>query len=261
MGPEIIYEDEDLLVLDKPAGIVVDRSSTRRERETIQDWVEGNIKNQKSNIKNINKNLNIREYLDRVGIVHRLDKETSGVLLVAKTAEAFGELQSQFKNRTIKKTYLALVHGRVVPAEGEISAPVARTPWNKERQGIVPGGREAKTRYKLLTTYNLFHFVSQASQGKQSEIYSLLEVYPKTGRTHQIRVHLKYLGYPIVSDEFYAGGKTARSDRQWCPRLFLHAAKISFLHPVTNRRIEFTSVLPADLEKVLRRLRELKDIS
>ena len=174
--------------------------------------------------------------------MHRLDKETSGILIVAKTKKAFENLQQQFKDRKISKTYTALVHGQVEPKEGTIEAPVGRLPWRRDRFGVLPGGREATTGYKVREYY---------------KDYTLLELKPKTGRTHQIRIHLKHLGHPVVADTFYAGRKTARADRLWCPRLFLHASGISFTHPETGKEISFKSKLPADLLQVLTNLKKV----
>lgn len=232
MEPKIIFEDEFILVIDKPAGWIVNDASTTNGQPTLQSWIAKNFKFQIANDK-----------LFRSGIVHRLDKETSGLLLVAKTKEVFENLQAQFKNREVKKTYTALVHGKVAPLDssasngvGIIKAPVGRLPWRRDRFGVLPGGREATTRYKVIRYYDI-----------KNENFTLLELYPQTGRTHQIRIHLKYLGHPIVSDEFYAGRKTARNDRKWCPRLFLHAGKIAFKHPINGERLEFVSDLPNDL--------------
>ena len=182
-----------------------------------------------------------REFRD--GIVHRLDKETSGILLIAKTKEAFERLQAEFKGREVKKTYIALLHGKVTPTEGEISATVGRLPWRRDRFGVIPGGRESKSLYKVLNFY----------PGNNAG-HSLVEFHPQTGRTHQIRIHSKYIGHAIVADEFYAGRKTARNDRLWCPRLFLHASSIKFIHPETEKEIEFKSELPQDLSDVLTKL-------
>ena len=183
--------------------------------------------------------------LMRNGIVHRLDKETSGILLIAKTKASFEELQRQFKERIVHKTYIALVHGRVERGEvdGVIDAPVGRLPWRRDRFGVLPDGREAVTEYKKIDDYVL-----------ENDKFSLLELKPKTGRTHQIRIHLKHIGHPIVADEFYAGRKTARHDRKWCPRLFLHAGGITFLHPITRKEISFKSDLPQDLSVALANL-------
>lgn len=230
MEPQVIFEDEEILVLEKPAGMVVNRVESTKG-ETVADWVEDKLKIKIEKFK---------DFYERSGVVHRLDKETSGLLLVAKTPSAFLELQRQFKERVVKKRYLALVHGKVEPSEGEIKAPVGRLPWNREKFGVLPGGREATTKYKVIKLYTI-----------NSTPYTLLELSPETGRTHQIRIHLKYLGYPIVGDSFYAGRKTARQDRIWCPRLFLHAAYLGFYRPTTQKWLEFKSELPEDLTLVL----------
>ena len=232
MPPSIIFEDVSLLVVDKPSGWIVNESESARG-DILQSWLA----------KMDYPVAGSREF--RSGIVHRLDKETSGILLVAKTPEAFRSLQSQFKERKVQKSYLTLVHGLPKPGEGEILAPVGRLPWRRDRFGILPGGREAATSYKTSGTYK---------RGKED--YSMIEAYPKTGRTHQIRIHLKYLGHPVVGDEFYAGRKTARKDRTWCPRLFLHAAQIEFNHPQSGERVSFSSPLPDELKKALSSLKE-----
>jgi 23S rRNA pseudouridine1911/1915/1917 synthase len=233
MEPKVIFEDNELLVLDKPSGWIVNVAQTTKGQKVLQTWIKNNVKSPISDNR-----------FFRSGIVHRLDKETSGILLVAKTEEAFRSLQGQFKERIVGKTYTALAHGKVEPKEGKINAPVGRLPWNRERFGVIPGGRNAETAYKVTTYYTL-----------HSACYALLELYPKTGRTHQIRVHLKHLGYPVVADEFYAGRKRSRSDRMWCPRLFLHASAISFKHPKTNKEISLSSPLPGDLSGALKKLK------
>jgi len=233
LTPKVLFEDSELLVIDKPSGIVVDRNNTSGDG-TVEEWAERRVKG-----------------VQRAGIVHRIDKETSGVLVIAKTPEVFRELQRQFKAREVEKTYVALVHGRVVPPEGVIRAPVGRLPWNRERFGVLPGGREAETKYKVLSIENKQSLTSLRVSDKKEEEFSLVEFYPKTGRTHQIRVHAKSLGHPVVGDTFYAGRKTSRNDRKWCPRLFLHAAKITFTHPGTGERMTVEAPLPEELKKVL----------
>ena len=257
MEPKIVFEDESILVLEKPAGMVVNRAETTAVGITVQDWVENYLKiqNPKSKTQNKSKILNSNDqnnFLNRAGIVHRLDKETSGLLLAAKTPRAFESLQRQFKERKVKKRYLALVHGKVAPEEGEIKAPVGRLPWNRERFGVFPGGREAETKYKVIRYQEppTSHPKPRASLGFGAG-FSLLELSPRTGRTHQIRVHLKYLGHPVVADEFYAGRKTSREDRKWCPRLFLHASYLGFFRPKTGKWREFESELPEELKKVI----------
>jgi len=250
MKPEIVFEDEEILIIDKPAGMVVNRAESVKG-ETVQDWVERYLKtlSTKHEIRNGSTSSPL-EFARRAGIVHRLDKETSGLLIIAKTPEAFVNLQKQFKERRVEKHYLALVHGQVEPNEGEIRAPVGRLPWNREKFGVLAGGRSARTKYKILKLLNRSDLLP-GQTSKREEILTLLELKPKTGRTHQIRVHLKYWGHPIVADDKYAGRKTNRKDREWCPRLFLHAAYLAFIHPKTNKRVEFALSLPQDLKKAL----------
>lgn len=230
MEPKVLFENSSLLVLDKPSGWVVNEAKTTGKNPVVQTWLKENFQFPISNIK---------EY--RNGIVHRLDKETSGVLVVAKTKKAFEDLQRQFKERKVIKTYAALVHGRVEPTDGEIDAPVGRLPWNRERFGVLPGGRTAFTKYKVNNYYK-----------KDDEEYSLLEALPRTGRTHQIRIHLKHINHPIVSDEFYAGRKRARADREWCPRLFLHASALTISH--SGEKHDIKSKLSSDLSNALKLL-------
>lgn len=242
----IIFEDNSMLVIDKPAGVTVNKSETTIHEMTIQDWVEDKLKiplpiaaNKKDKIDTFNAQ---EVFLSRAGIVHRLDKETSGILLVAKKIEAFENLQKQFKERTVKKTYISLAHGKITPDEGEINVPVGRLPWNRKQFGIIPGGRESKTLYKVLKYYSV---------PKSKEILTLVELYPQSGRTHQIRVHLKYIGHPVFADFLYAGRKTSRKDRLLLSRVFLHAAKIIFAHPETGEEMSFASDLPPELLEVL----------
>lgn len=236
--PKVLFENDYLLVIDKPAGFIVNEAATTGDTPVLQSWISQNF------------NFEIAKSQEfRSGIVHRLDKETSGILLIAKTEQAFYNLQKQFKNRVVKKTYLALTHGIVMPENGELKATVGRLPWRRDRFGVIPGGREAITNYRLIAKYQL---------SNSEEKFSLVEFYPQTGRTHQIRIHAKYLGHPIVSDEFYAGRKTSRKDRKWCPRLFLHASSISFNDPVTNVVKSFKTDLPQELETAIRLLTKFK---
>ena len=240
MDIKIIYEDQDILVVDKPSGMTVNRSDTTKEEETVQDWIE-----KKFSIFNFQFSIDKEsDFSKRGGIVHRLDKETSGILLIAKNPKSFLNLQQQFKQRKVNKVYIALVHGFVKPEDGEINIPVGRLTWNRKRFGVVAGGREAVTKYKVLSIKYL------VSDGKKEPL-SLLKLYPKTGRTHQIRVHLKYFGHPVFSDPLYGGRKTARKDRKVFPRLFLHACEISFQHPKTNKIISLKSLLPQELVNFL----------
>lgn len=231
MEPKIIFEDKYILVIDKPSGWITNSSSTAKEQPVVEKWLQENFQFPIFNFR-----------LARHGIVHRLDKETSGVLVVAKTKNAFDRLQIEFKERKVQKTYIALLHGKL-EGEGKIEAEIGRLPWRRERFGVFPGGRKSETKYKVIKFY-------PAERGG----VSLVEFFPKTGRTHQIRVHAKYIGHAIVSDEFYAGRKTARNDRKFCPRLFLHASKIKFIHPQSGKLVEFESDLPDDLREVLQSL-------
>src|SRR5947209_8201310 len=149
MIPSIVFEDDFFIAINKPSGMIVNKADTTKNESTVQDWVEELYPRQipsglteKTENGDYNKTY---EFYNRSGIVHRLDKETSGILLIAKTAESFAELQNQFKERTVKKKYIALAHGRVVPEDGEIRAPIGRLEWNRKRFGVVSGGREAMT--------------------------------------------------------------------------------------------------------------------
>jgi 23S rRNA pseudouridine1911/1915/1917 synthase len=234
MNLPVLFEDDTFLAINKPPGIVVNRAQSVTSK-TVQDWMEERIIHDEQKITDENK-----DFFDRAGIVHRIDKETSGILLIAKTPQSFIELQRQFKERLIKKTYLAIVHGTVVPESGEIRAPVGRLPWNKERFGIVPGGKESVTRYTVTKVFT-----------KDGEPFSFVELRPETGRTHQIRVHMKYMNHPILGDYLYAGRKTSRDDRQWAMRVMLHAWKLVCMHPTSGVPIEITAPIPDDMNSII----------
>lgn len=242
----VLYEDTDLLVINKQAGITVNRSQTTMGEKTVQDLVEEYLKIGGIVAKNEDSEGDeevVSDFKGRSGIVHRIDKETSGILLIAKNEKAFVNLQSQFKQREVHKTYLALAHGRVAPEKGEINVPVGRLPWNRRQFGVVAGGRESITFYEVMDYYR--------TNDKKRDLVTMVKLKPITGRTHQIRVHLQYLGYPIFSDFLYAGRKTQREDRKLLERVFLHAAEISFLHPGTSVRMELIAPLPPELESVM----------
>ena len=213
---KIIYEDDDLLVVEKPAGLVTTKEN-KNEKNTLEDYLMENKKNS----------------LPRNGIVHRLDKGTSGLILVAKTEKAFVDLKNQFKTRTIKKKYFCLVSGDV-SFEGEIDAPINRSKYSFGKFAVDTEGKAARTLFKLISKYK-----------KNNTIYSLLDVDLKTGRTHQIRVHFNYLRWPLVGDKVY-GGET-----DLLKRPFLHSHKVTFTHPTTGKEMTFNSELPEDLVKVL----------
>lgn len=231
---KVVFENDDLFVIDKGAGITVNKSDTSTKQVTLQDLIDQEDM--------IDKNDNDEEFLKRSGIVHRLDKETSGLIIVAKNSIAFRALQEQFKERKVEKSYLALAHGEVIPMEGEISAPVGRLPWNRKRFGVLAGGRESLTPYRVIALYK------SVSSG---EILSFINLFPKTGRTHQIRVHLKFINHPIFGDPLYGGRKIAKEDRKLLPRVFLHAEKLSFFDPKTKEEIVLNSALPTELKDLL----------
>ncbi|OGG06079.1 hypothetical protein A3D05_04235 [Candidatus Gottesmanbacteria bacterium RIFCSPHIGHO2_02_FULL_40_24] len=233
MKISVIYEDDDLLVIDKPSGMIVNKAETVTE-ETVADWA-----GKKLNLPG--KSGDKSDFTNRSGIVHRLDKDTSGLLLIAKNKKAFDKLQEQFLKRTVKKKYIALVHGRLPDSTNIIKAPVGRLPWNRRKFGVLAAGRDAETKIKVKS------FFKKGPGNK----YTLLEAEPVTGRTHQIRIHLKHIFHSIVSDRLYSGRKTLKQDEKIFPRLFLHACRLSFIHPVTTELITVTSPMPSDLEKAL----------
>lgn len=251
MDIPILFEDDTLVVVNKPPGIVVNRAQSVKEK-TVQDWAHAYlhieappivpkavINDDGSVIRDIP-----AEFASRAGIVHRIDKETSGCLVIAKTADAFDHIQRQFKDRTIQKVYLAIVHGELVPEEGEVRAPVGRLPWSPEHFGIMPGGKEAVTQYKVRRLW-------MRAVGKLRDPLSLVELHPLTGRTHQIRVHMKHINHPIVSDYLYAGRKVARADRLWAPRIMLHAWKIQCMHPASGSQLALEAPIPDDMNRII----------
>jgi len=179
----------------------------------------------------------------RPGIVHRLDRDTSGLLVVAKTESALENLSDQFRDRTVFKSYVALVHGRMSAGSGKIDQPLARDRSNRTRMAVVRGGRNALTLYRVRQGFDRF---------------TLLDVELKTGRTHQIRVHLAWLKHPVVGDETYGGGRDntiqdpqLRARIRHLKRHFLHAEKLGFRHPATNEFVKFECPLPAELSDFL----------
>jgi len=228
---KILFEAETFLAVNKPAGLVVNRAETVKT-VTLQDWMEKNY----PSIRQVNH----EEFKSRSGLVHRLDKETSGVLLLAKTPAAFLDLKNQFKARKVQKTYLALTHGRLEPKKGNINLPIARVPGQRGRFGIVLSGRPA------LTFYQVDQILS-----KYDQLYSLIEASPKTGRTHQIRVHFQHLGHPLVADPLYLG-KRLPADLTWCPRLWLHTRQIEFTNPETGEKQLIKAPLAKDLKLSLK---------
>lgn len=232
----ILFEDENLLVIDKPSGLVVNKSITQRG-ETLQEMVHDYLLLAPED-------MGIGE---RSGIVHRLDKDTSGIILIAKTQKMFEFLQEAFKNHQIKKTYLALLHGRMIEDIVTVDAPIGRNPRNRLKFAILEGGREAKTEFVLIERYKIKH-------GNEYNYYSYVSVLPQSGRTHQIRVHSASLNQPVVSDPIYLGRRRLKEDLKMCQRLFLHASEISFTDPETAETRQFKSDLPPNLQSVLNKL-------
>lgn len=221
----ILYEDDDLLVIDKPAGMVVHPAPGHTSGTLVNA-----ILYHCPDLRGVGG-------VERPGIVHRLDKDTSGLILVAKHDRAHRELQRQFKEREIEKAYLALVEGHLQPKEGRIEAPIGRDKRHRKRMAVIRDGREAVTEYRVIAYY---------------DDYTLVEVYPLTGRTHQIRVHFAFIGHPLVGDTVY--GRRKQRLKPWLKRQFLHAHRLRFRLPRTGEWVEFTSPLPEDLQAVLDKL-------
>ena len=225
----IVYEDEALLVIDKPSGLTVHPGHGRRAG-TLANALVHHLRNLPELIGS-----------DRPGIVHRLDKDTSGVMVVAKTETVQHKLSRAFAERTVQKTYLACVHGADVDEQGEITFRIARSKYARTKMTIVEeGGRDALTRYEVV---------------RRLPGHALVRCFPRTGRTHQIRVHLRAIRHPIVGDPLY-GWRTGIGD-DVVPRLLLHAHRLAFDHPVTGERVEHEAPLPPDFEEALEALAQL----
>lgn len=221
---DVVYEDEHLLLVSKPAGLVVHPAPGHPDSTLVN-----------AALAHCPQIAEVGEP-DRPGVVHRLDKETSGLLVMAKNEKALAALQQQFKEREVGKTYLALVQGRVQPPEGIIEVPVGRDEEHRQRMDAVRGGKYARTRYRVVEKFR---------------DHTLLEVHPYTGRTHQVRVHLAWLGHPVVGDTIYGH----RRQRLLKNRHFLHAAGLRFEHPATGEEMTFEDPLATELSDVLQRLR------
>lgn len=255
----ILYEDDDLLAINKPAGWVVNRSHTY-DGLTVQDFSAHRL------------GLTIQAtplltsttehpfgtpseiFNERLGIVHRLDKDTSGVLLLAKNEATLIELLRQFKSREVHKTYVALVHGKLSPTTGIIRLPMERSSNDFKKYTVSVDGKLGETRYNVVEFYPQLPTGISAKKGKSYQGFSLVELEPKTGRTHQIRVHMSAIKHPLVGDELYTGKKKYPIDVQWCPRQFLHAKQLQFVHPTTKQTLTIQAPLPEDLATVLKKL-------
>ena len=228
----LIHEDNDLVVIGKPAGVAVHGGASVRG-ETLADW----LCERYPEIATVGDDPEVRP-----GIVHRLDKNTSGVMVVARNQKAFETLKQLFKSRDIEKTYLALVAGAPKKSSGTIDAPIGRLVRNRIKRGTgrgITAERPAVTVYRVLECFGA---------------WSLLRVRPKTGRMHQIRVHLTSIGHPVAGDRTYGGSRAALPGLE---RQFLHAFSLAFSFP-PGRRWHFEAALPDDLDRVLRELRRLR---
>jgi len=227
---DIVYEDEYLAVINKPAGMVVHPGAG------VQSGTLANAVAYHFSLITHHSSLTTR-----LGIVHRLDKDTSGLIVVAKTDEIHEALSEQFRERLVYKSYVALVHGSPDKNTGKIEASIGRNKHNRLRMKVATTGRSALSLWKVRKRY---------------EKFTLLDVEIKTGRTHQIRVHMGYINHPIVGDEIYNEGRdntvadtNIRNSIASMPRFFLHAEKLSFTHPKTNEKMDFVQPLPEELNQ------------
>ena len=218
---DIVYEDDDMIVVNKPQGMVVHPAPGHPDHTLVNALLYH------SPLSTINGTF-------RPGIVHRIDKDTSGLLMVAKNDLAHQSLAEQLRNKTNKREYLALVYGQIKEDEGTIDAPLDRNPQDRKKQAVVKGGRHAVTHFKVIKRYDNF---------------TLVKCILETGRTHQIRVHMKYIGHPLVGDPLYGPRKVIGKNGQ-----FLHAALLGFKHPRTGKEMIFEAPLPENFQKMLDKL-------
>ena len=226
---DIIYEDDDIIVINKPKGMVVHPANGNPDG-TLVNAVMAICKDSLSGIGGE----------IRPGIVHRLDKDTSGAIIVAKNDKAHVNLSEQLKEHKVKKTYLALVRGIIKENEATINMPISRSNKDRKKMDVNKEGKEAITHFKVLRRYK--------------NKYTLLQINLETGRTHQIRVHLSYIGYPIIGDEVYSNGKNEWGIKGQC----LHAWKLEFMHPITKEKISLEAEIPEYLKNILKELEEEK---
>ena len=228
---KILFEDDYIIAVSKDAGIVVHPAPGHFENTLINALMSYNEK-----LSGIGGGL-------RAGIVHRLDKDTSGIILVAKDERTHALLSEKFKNREVEKTYEALVFGCFKEPEGSIKLPVGRSMKDRKKMGVVVRGRQSQTDFKILKEY---------------KGCTLIEAYPKTGRTHQIRVHFSYIGHPIIGDKDYGNSQSEKiANEIGLMRQFLHSKRIVFIHPVTNEKIDLNDELPTDLKKCMVNLKKI----
>lgn len=218
---DIVYEDDDVIVINKPQGMVVHPAPGHDEHTLVNALLYH------CSLSTINGTF-------RPGIVHRIDKDTSGLLMVAKNDKAHRSLAKQLKDKTNIREYVALVHGRIAEDEGTINAPIGRSLKDRKKQAVVKDGRNAVTHFEVLKRYR---------------DYTLVKCILETGRTHQIRVHMKYIGHPLVGDPLYGPKKTIKGNGQ-----FLHAGKLGFVHPTTGKLLIFEAPLPKIFQECLEKL-------
>ena len=230
MPLDVVYQDEDVLIIDKPAGLVTHPSPGRSSGTLVNALLARGGAEAYGRVAGA----------ERPGIIHRLDRDTSGLIVVARNDRAQAALMAQLKARRVKKTYLALVHGAMAAEVGRIEAPIGRDVRHFGRMAVVAGGRPSVTGYRVRERF---------------EGWTLLEIDLLTGRTHQIRVHLGSIGHPVAGDRVYATG-AARKGPDGLERLFLHAWRIEFASPSNERVIRAEAPLPAELANVAQRLRE-----
>ena len=225
---DIIYEDNDIIVVNKPKGLVVHPANGNPDG-TLVNAIMAICKDTLSGIGGE----------IRPGIVHRLDKDTSGLLIVAKNDIAHIKMSDEIKNRQVKKTYIALVRGLVPENEATIKMPIGRSTKDRKKMAVTKNGKEAITHFKVLGRYT-------TNNGS----YTLLEIKIETGRTHQIRVHMAEIGYPVIGDSVYSNGKNEFKVEGQC----LHAKKLEFKHPITSKEMNLEAPLPRYFTKILEEL-------
>jgi 23S rRNA pseudouridine1911/1915/1917 synthase len=217
---QVVFEDDSILIVDKPAGLVVHPGSGNPHGTLLNALLH---------------HAPALAKIPRAGIVHRLDKDTSGLLVVAKTLESQASLVRQLQARSVKRDYLAVVHG-TPPQSGTVTAPIGRHPTARTRMAVVAAGRAAVTHYRVL---------------RRGDGWSLVECSLETGRTHQIRVHMHSIGHPLLGDPVYGGRAQRRTHAVAISRQALHAARLELTHPATGARLRWESPLPADLAQLL----------
>lgn len=274
----IIWQDDDIIALNKPAGLIVNNATTHQQTSLQQliinrfanehrcfdeqwlaanrDWLSTDF------ITGFGSPLDI--WRERQGMVHRLDKDTSGIVLWAKNPIALVNLLAQFRLRQTTKEYQCLAHGWFGAKQtGRINLPLGRKLTNRQLMAVTLSGRSAVTEYQVIAEYDNPDFsllqaknphLKRRELAKIYQGFSLLKVQPKTGRTHQIRVHLSHEHHPLAGDVAYLSRAKARLDESWIPRQFLHASQLTFVHPRTGEKLTMSAALPTDLQTVLQQL-------